>query len=295
MTKLQDLLSTLDERGHYIEVDMLRGIIKSAQGTMTAYHCGHKLTEDVFSTDYLGTGEGAGMHALGPGVYFATEQAIAERYAKYIKYPFFYEVDIQMTNVYDPINGTPERLREPLKQAVIEAAKANGKTVTRWGVRGHSHLKHGAGYPGELNYILGSQGALAKLKEIGCDGQWTKLPAGGYEIAIFNPDVIDIKRVEKRFEGEIPPAKEFPSPEECKELGSKVFSAMSRFGKVDRDELSEDFGSFEGYISTTDDAASEEVIASIINGLIGDKNIAKDLEVHKYEDFISYSFDLERK
>jgi len=156
---------------------------------VVAYHCGSsKISRDGFSLDTLGSGEGNA--ALGPGVYFATDKGVGSMYCRDGK--LFYQVKIDMADVYDPFLGFPEKFRGigDKMRAVIE--KARGRKLLRG-----SPLSDGPHDFGDIVRTIGADEARELFLRNGIRGLYTNLPAGGLEIAIFDLDVVsDIKVVD---------------------------------------------------------------------------------------------------
>jgi len=158
-----------------------------------AWHCGRKLKGGRFSTDHIGTGEGDS--ALGPGIYFATERSVAEMYCRHHREPVLYKVEFPTRDLYSNQTGEPKRLLERLKALVKDLLPRYG--VDKWGEgelrlpRGSS-LKHGPGMAGDIVRALGGKRAREEFLKIGLKGLWVSLPAGGFEISVFDPSIVTI-------------------------------------------------------------------------------------------------------
>jgi hypothetical protein len=164
IAKYADVLETKDESGdHHI-----------------AYHCGKPDIESEFNFNSLGTGEGAGI--LGPGIYFATDRSIAERYCKYKEEAVMYKAKIPKENIYDPLKGEPKNLRESIISIVKDIEKETGKDP----YRGVLPLTHGRGSIGALVKHYGPQKAREILIEAGIIGAVERI-GSGLEIALFSP------------------------------------------------------------------------------------------------------------
>ena len=148
---------------------------------ITAYHGGGKITS--FNLDNLGSGEN--NMVLGPGIYFATQANIAKRYTKYAQDPHMYQVEINMSRVYDPARGTPTEMRgigDRMAQSlgfdsVDDMPPADGLQYGKWPI-------------GPIVKHLGIPKALQLFRQFDLDGMKENLAAGGLEIAIYNLQAI---------------------------------------------------------------------------------------------------------
>lgn len=160
-------------------------------GDIIAYHCGKDIGNGSFSLNFIGSGEGYRRPPLGPGIYFATNENIARMYCKYANAAaqgsVFYEVSIPTSGLYNQSWGTPTNLMN----AVEELFKHELETRN---IRQRINMTDRIL---QLVDIMGAQAAAAALVKAGVNGAWTKLPAGGEEIAVFNPSIITIIRKEK--------------------------------------------------------------------------------------------------
>lgn len=163
---------------------------------VTAYHCGRELDGGSFSLSYAGSGEG--MQALGPGIYFATEEPVAELYCKYARDPYMYTVEIPTKGLYYAQQGVPEHFREPLKALRDDLIDKHGEYDKLWGeyrLPSARELQYGPGYIGRIFKLLGPKKTISLLGEIGIDGLYAKLGAyagGAFEIAVYDPSIIRI-------------------------------------------------------------------------------------------------------
>lgn len=155
-----------------------------AGSSIIAYHCGQDIGSGLFSLNFMGSGEGYNRPPLGPGVYFATNENVGRLYCKYVKNPFFYEVSIPTGGLYNQTWGTPENLRD----IVIDLFKRESEE-RNWRDRGTSAIL-------QLVDMMGAEQAARALVGAGINGAWTNLPAGGKEIAVFDPSIIKIIRKE---------------------------------------------------------------------------------------------------
>lgn len=168
----------------YCPVDGARkeaAITKNLPSHVTAYHCGRDIGDGPFSLDHLGSGEGwKGVMPLGPAIYFATNKNIAMRYCKYSDESYLYEVSIPTSGLYNSTWGTPIDLKDRLREAVVDAEDLTGKKI-----------KHSMGGTKDLFSLLGND-AHEFLRDAGCTGSWTNLAAGGEEIGVYDPSIIEI-------------------------------------------------------------------------------------------------------
>lgn len=157
--------------------------------TITAYHCGRRLVGDRFDPKYVGTGEG--MTALGPGIYFADNRNIALMYCKYVDEPYLYTVKLDATGLYDPVWGEPPHLRD----AVVDLVDSFDLDDPYRGVR---RTVHGPASTGAVFKHLGPEGGRAALKDVGVTGIFERLPSDALEIAVYDPDIIEIVDIEQQ-------------------------------------------------------------------------------------------------
>ncbi len=127
---------------------------------------------------------GEGTQILGPGSYYASRKDIAERYCKYFSNPYWYVVDIETKDLYDPINGTPG-LSEKFALIAQELGYKNTRDMP-WG----STLSHGQGNIGSIVRILGNSKALEMFKKHGIKGAYEKLNTDSYEIAVYDTSIV---------------------------------------------------------------------------------------------------------
>lgn len=168
-------------------MDLSSLVSEAADGWITAYHGGADF-EGGFSLGHQGSGENNLI--LGPGVYFADNPDIAKRYTKYAGNPAMYSVEINMSNIYDPVRGEPQNMRgigDKMAQALgfqsVDDMPSAPSTFTygKWPV-------------GNIVKYLGRGKALAFFREFGLDGLYEILPDGTREIAVYNPAVIRNKQ-----------------------------------------------------------------------------------------------------
>lgn len=163
---------------------------------VTAYHCGRKLEGGKFKLSYAGSGEG--MQALGPGMYFATEKAVAELYCEYARDPYLYTVEIPTKGLYYAQQGVPEHFREPLHKLRDDLIDEHGeydKLRDEYRLPFARELQYGPGYIGRIFKLLGPKKTISMLGKIGIDGLYAKLGAyagGAFEIAVYDPSIIRI-------------------------------------------------------------------------------------------------------
>ncbi len=154
---------------------------------ITAYHCGRD-NDGAFSLDYVGSGEGTS--SLGPGIYFSSTRAMAERYCKYAKdkkgSAFLYEVEIEASGLYNATTGQPVHLRDSL-MALVDSLGVSDP------YRGVNPLKHGQGSIGAVFKHLGPEKGREALIRAGITGCIFPV-AGGDEIAVFDLSILsDLK------------------------------------------------------------------------------------------------------
>jgi len=137
-------------------------ISKRASDKIIAYHGGSLLSNNEFSLKHLGSGEG--MAALGKGIYFATNKNIAKLYCKNSSNPVLYTVEIETDSLYNPVKGIPKEIADKI-----------------WDVAGN----------GASSKELDKARDIVE-KEMGIKGHYIDLPAGGLEIAVFDPSIIKI-------------------------------------------------------------------------------------------------------
>lgn len=160
-------------------------LTKSADlGLVKAFHCGRDIGDSKFSVDYFGSGEG--MAILGPGIYFATSQGIAEMYAKYHAAPCLYSVEIDTSNFYECTTGKPERIRDALSGIIKKLEEELGYKV--YG-KNFNSLRFGRGDIGDICKAVGKQKCNQILVENGIDGAIEKCP-NFIELCVFNIECI---------------------------------------------------------------------------------------------------------
>lgn len=152
-------------------------------GWTKAYHGGGNF--DTLTMDHIGKGEN--NHFLGPGVYFATDPNTAKSYMQYSKDPRFYECEIDMSGIYDPVKGLPQHMRgigDRMAQSI------GFDSIDHMPTKNANSLQYGKWPIGPLVQHLGTKQAHALFKEFGLHGMLEPLASGGLEIAVYNPDII---------------------------------------------------------------------------------------------------------
>tara|TARA_R110002020_G_scaffold475977_2_gene715277 strand:+ start:3500 stop:4648 length:1149 start_codon:yes stop_codon:yes gene_type:complete len=156
-----------------------------------AYHCGRPDIEAEFDLDFLGSGEGT--HILGPGIYFATNKDIAERYCKYREGAAMYKAEIPKKGIYNPTTGEPRDLRDSITSIVEDIEKKTGRDP----YRGVLSLAHGKGSIGAIVKHYGPKKARELIIEAGIIGAIEEISAGK-EIALFDLSAARIVPVQER-------------------------------------------------------------------------------------------------
>jgi hypothetical protein len=170
-----------------------------------AYNCGRPWSGNKPDVSYVGTGEGASgggfSSILGPGVYFATDEGIAERYLKYGgNRPTKHKVLIKTKGLYDPVMGTPRWLRDNLAALLEDVVRVGGfesrvqrsANGTIYNVRGQRRGEHGGGKIGAIFALLGPMEGRKALLKAGVTGAFEKLPDGSYEIAVYDTRAVTL-------------------------------------------------------------------------------------------------------
>ena len=159
-----------------------------------AYHCGGKPPGEPFDFKYYGTGEGYRRPPNGPGFYFLTDKHGlwgAEIYCKYVhrkgKTPWLYTVRITTdrmmgcsksieAGIVDPQPGLSRKVGELVGEHLgLDPTQYRGL----WGVH-------------QLVTGLGAIEANRVLVGGGVDGFVETLNNGLVEIAVYNPDAIEV-------------------------------------------------------------------------------------------------------
>lgn len=162
-------------------------LTEDSNGWITAYHGGAE-SEGDFELGHQGKGENNLI--LGPGIYFADNPDIARRYTKYAGDPAMYSVEINMSNIYDPVHGEPKNMRglgDKMAQALGFQSVDDMPTSP-------DSFKHGKWPIGNIVAHLGRDKALALFRKFGLDGVYETLPDGTREIAVYNPAAIRNKQ-----------------------------------------------------------------------------------------------------
>lgn len=170
-----------------------------------AYNCGRPWSGNKPDVSYVGTGEGASgggfSSILGPGVYFATDEGIAERYLKYGgNRPTKHKVLIKTKGLYDPVMGTPRGFRDKLAALLEDVVRVGGfesrvqrsADGTIYNVRGQRRGEHGGGKMGAIFALLGPMEGRKALLKAGITGAFEKLPDGSYEIAVYDTRAVTL-------------------------------------------------------------------------------------------------------
>lgn len=153
-----------------------------------AYHCGAKITQ--FSNMFLGSGEN--NQILGPGIYFGSTPNLAKMYCKYNQQPYLTTVNLDTTNYYNPIKGTPL-----LNHKFDDIEKELNLTLRD--VRNISSLKHGRGYIGAIVKTLGNKEALSMLVKHGIKGAFEEIEPNVKEYSVFDLSTINLISSEAQF------------------------------------------------------------------------------------------------
>ena len=156
------------------------------EGHYIAYHCGKPDRDADFNFDSIGSGEGNLI--LGPGVYFATDKSIAERYCKYRDGAVVYRAEIPMEGIYNPTNGLPANLRFSILPIVKRIEEETGKDP----YRGVQPLTHGKGAIGAIVKHYGIEEGREILVRAGVKGAIETLPSGIKEIALYTFDGVNV-------------------------------------------------------------------------------------------------------
>jgi len=182
---------------HPLDQDLYRQNPDELPPLVIAYNCGRPWKGDKPDMSFVGTGEGAGV--LGAGVYFATDEDVADNYLKFGGAK--HKVTIDTRGLLD-VRGTTQEsqaanaaLREVLEDAIVEknAERRVRRTDagTIWHISGHSPLQHGKGYAGYIFMLLGPDEGRRRIIESGVTGMYEKLP-DGYEIAVYDPSIVTL-------------------------------------------------------------------------------------------------------
>ena len=175
--------------------------IEAVGNEVTAYHCGGQI-KDGFSTNHIGGGEG--KQILGPGIYFATTPGVAKMYCKYADEPYLHTVQLDTSNFYNPIKGTPHLDPQLDAMAVEMGFEDNWDMYQKVTQRSYvSTLGHGMGFVGAVVKTLGNQGAIAMFVKHGIQGA-LEIVAGFTEFSVFDPSVITPVSSEPQFMSSLP-------------------------------------------------------------------------------------------
>jgi len=163
-----------------------------------AYHCGGKPPSESFNPAFLGTGEGYRRPPNGPGFYFLTDKLGnwgADAYCKYVKKKgnpaWLYTASISTDMMLGCTTSEEEGLVDPsqkpaINQAILEIAK--------------QYIPHyrclGLGCILKLAEELGAEKANRLLVDVGVNGFVETFNNGLIEIAVYNPDAIEILEYE---------------------------------------------------------------------------------------------------
>jgi hypothetical protein len=180
-------------------------VFASLPRRIVAFHGGRPWVGDKPDVRYVGSGEATSTHGvgnvLGPGVYFATEEGIAKLYLKYGgNRPTLHKVLIDTKGLYESRSGKPLWLLnniEAARDALVSRDEFKAKLKydsagNPTGVRGHDVGKHGQGRIGDIFALLGAVEGRKLLRKAGVTGVFERLPAGGYEIAVFDPRIVSL-------------------------------------------------------------------------------------------------------
>ena len=162
---------------------------ESNEDYLVAYHCGKPNREAEFDFKHLGTGEGTMI--LGPGLYFSTNKSIAKRYCKYKEGAVLYRAEIDMSGIYNPTTGQPQRLRSPMRSIIDDIEKETGRDP----YRGVLPLKHGKGSIGAIVKHYGPKKARDIMIQAGIFGAVEQLHSS-LEIALFDLSQATIRPVD---------------------------------------------------------------------------------------------------
>jgi len=154
-------------------------LMESKEDYLVAFHCGKPNLEQDFDFKHLGSGEGTMI--LGPGIYFSTDKNIAERYCKYKEGAALYRAEIDMSGIYNPTTGQPQRLRDSILAIVGDIEKETGRDP----YRGVLSLTHGKGSIGAIVKHYGPQRARDIMVQAGISGAVEKI-GDAFEVALYN-------------------------------------------------------------------------------------------------------------
>ena len=218
-----------------------------------AYHCGRDIGSGLFSLSFIGSGEGYHSPPLGPGIYFATNENIARMYCKYVKNPVFYEVSIPTSGLYNSSWGTPKNLRDNVYELFNRESEAR-----KWRDRKTNPIL-------QLVDMMGADHAIKSLINAGINGAWEDLPAGGKEIAVFNPSIIKIIRKE----GEV----------------KKLDSLKDKFSDFIFDSISDSYYLIDEFIEKG--GLEKDIKKKYVKDLESDEKLVLDIFIKSYSTIIS--------
>ena len=183
----------------------LRSLFESFNPSGEFYHAGPNFEKFSFQ----GFGMGENNHLLGQGLYFINSAPIATRYAKYSVEPFLYTVRLNapagafLNNRNVP---TPEQ-EVSYNKIATELGFENFRSVKM----NHSIMKYGRGLPGAIFAKMGTMAGAKFLVSVGVVGQIEEVDSGIFEVAVYDPSIIQI--IDKQpLEGQGKPKAE-PDPE----------------------------------------------------------------------------------
>lgn len=189
-------------QGRLMKLSML---LESFSPNGEFYHAGPNF--EKFSLEGFGRGEN--NHLLGHGLYFINSVPIAKGYAKYSTDPFLYTVRFNA-----PAGAFYNNRTLPTPEQEV----AYNKIATELGFDhyrsvklNHSNMKYGRGLPGAVFAKMGTQAGGKFLTSCGVVGQIEEVDAGVYEVAVYDPSIIQI--IDKQPLEGLGKPKEEPNPE----------------------------------------------------------------------------------
>lgn len=172
--------------------ELFEGFQQGRQLSQMAFYHGGRVF-DKFSLDHVGSGEN--NHLLGRGIYFINNRLIANNYRKYVGAPNYdtalYEVRLKFTGmVYESRRKpTPEEIRA-WDSIAVELGLNDRFDLQK--VQGVNIMKHGRGYVGEVAKLAGERKAFDLFQKHGIQGQVEDVGGGEWEVAVFDPSIIEM-------------------------------------------------------------------------------------------------------
>ena len=174
------LVTTITKRmigfGEETEKTTFKQFITESQ-TIKLYHGGRSF--EKWDPSHIGTGEGMGMLALGPGLYAGTTPEFARLYTRFAENGAITVLEVDAHKMFDPRKVTPPHLEEALAKSIqamdnmgLKASKMGFKSALRTSSRGQWQ---------QLRKVL---------VESGIDGIFEKIDDNMIEYCIYNPDAI---------------------------------------------------------------------------------------------------------